>query len=92
MTEDILEVRLDRPYDALEKLEGSGLVREAALFGDTLHAVVADAREARPAVAAFLHDEGFTVTSAAAVTPSLEDVFVSLIEAEDRKAAAEKAT
>ncbi|MCB1981403.1 MAG: ABC transporter ATP-binding protein, partial [Rhodoferax sp.] len=34
MPEDVLELRVDRPFDALAAIEGSGLVREAALFGD----------------------------------------------------------
>jgi ABC-2 type transport system ATP-binding protein len=88
MSEDILQIRSDRPFEALERLESSRLVREAALFGDALHAVVADAREAGPAVTDFLREAGFEVASVSAVTPSLEDVFVSLIEGEDRKIAA----
>jgi ABC-2 type transport system ATP-binding protein len=88
MSEDILQIRSDRPFEALERLESSRLVREAALFGDALHAVVADAREAGPAVSDFLRGEGFAVESVSAVMPSLEDVFVSLIEGEDRKIAA----
>ncbi|HUX23181.1 MAG TPA: ABC transporter ATP-binding protein [Burkholderiales bacterium] len=87
MPEDILEIRLDRPFEALNRLESSGLVREAALFGDALHAVVADASNASPSVKNFLIKEGFDVESVTAVMPSLEDVFVSLIEAEDRNAA-----
>jgi ABC-2 type transport system ATP-binding protein len=90
MPEDILEIRLDKPFEALEKLEGSGLVREAALFGDALHTVVEDASKAGPAVKDFLTKENFDVESVTAVMPSLEDVFVSLIEEEDRKAAVNK--
>jgi ABC-2 type transport system ATP-binding protein len=87
MPEDILEIRVARPFEALEKLEGSGLVREAALFGDALHAVVDDAAAARPALERYLSGEGCDVASIQQVAPSLEDVFVSLIEAEDRRTA-----
>jgi ABC-2 type transport system ATP-binding protein len=87
MPEDILEIRLDRTFDALEKLEHSGMVRHAALFGDALHAVVENAQQASPVVKEYLAKEGFDVELIAAVTPSLEDVFVSLIEQEDRKTA-----
>ncbi len=86
MPEDILEIRLDRPFDALESLEGSGLVREVALFGDALHAVVQDADKAAVEVRTYLSRQGFDVGSVAAAMPSLEDVFVSLIEKEDREA------
>jgi ABC-2 type transport system ATP-binding protein len=87
MPEDILEIRVARPFEALEKLESSGLVREAALFGDALHAVVDDAAAARPALERYLSGEGCDVASIQQVAPSLEDVFVSLIEAEDRRTA-----
>ncbi len=88
MPEDILEIRLDRASDALEALESSGRVRGAALFGDALHAVVEDARRAVPEVREYLVAQGFGVDSVHAVPPSLEDVFVSLTEQEDRRVAA----
>jgi len=83
--DDILEIRVERPFEALERLEASGLVREAALFGDTLHAVVGEAAAGAPAVARFLNEQGFAVEAVHRVRPSLEDVFVSLIELEDRQ-------
>jgi ABC-2 type transport system ATP-binding protein len=83
--DDILEIRVDRPFEALERLEASGLVREAALFGDALHAVVGEAEAGALAVARFLDGQGFVVEAIQPVRPSLEDVFVSLIELEDRK-------
>ncbi len=91
MPEDILEIRVDRPFEALEHLEASGLVREAALFGDALHAVVADAAHAAAGARQSLAAAGFDVEAARAITPSLEDVFVALIEEEDRKADVRKA-
>ena len=92
MPEDVLELRVDRPFDALAAIEGSGLVREAALFGDALHAVVADAAAAADPLRARLVEAGFAVESLQQVTPSLEDAFVSLIEAEDRAEAGRRAS
>ncbi len=83
--EDILELRVDRPFEALEQLETSGLVKDAALFGDTLHAVVGDAAADGAAVGAFLAERGFAARGITQVLPSMEDVFVSLIELEDRR-------
>jgi len=85
--EDILEIRVNRPFDALEQLEKSDLAQEAALFGDALHAVVGNAATASPALNDFLAQQGFTVQGIRQVTPSLEDVFVSLIELDDRQRA-----
>ena len=92
MPEDVLELRVDRPFDALAAIEGSGLVREAALFGDALHAVVADAAAATDPLRRLLVEAGFAVESLQQVTPSLEDAFVSLIEAEDRAEAGRRAS
>jgi ABC-2 type transport system ATP-binding protein len=83
--EDILELRVDRPFEALEQLEASGLVKDVALFGDTLHAVVGDAAADGAAVGEFLAGRGFAAQGIAQVLPSMEDVFVSLIELEDRR-------
>ena len=57
----------------------------AAAFGDNLHAVVDDAEAAAGAVGTFLAGRGLAVERIAAVLPSMEDVFVSLIELEDRR-------
>ena len=55
------------------------------MFGDALHAVVSDAATATVALNGFLAQQGFAVQSIKQVTPSMEDVFVSLIELEDRQ-------
>jgi ABC-2 type transport system ATP-binding protein len=87
--DDILEIRVERPFEALERLEASGLVRETALFGDALHVVVGEAGTGAPSLARLLEDQGFVVEAIQPVRPSLEDVFVSLIELEDRRNPAE---
>ncbi len=83
--DDILEIHVDRPFEALESLEGCELVKEAALFGDALHAVVKDAPAASANVQHYLAEKGFMQIDIGQVAPSLEDVFVSLIEHEDRQ-------
>jgi ABC-2 type transport system ATP-binding protein len=83
--EDIIEIRVERPFEALERLENSGLVQEVALFGDALHAVVGNAAMATAAISEFLATQGLKVEVITQVAPSMEDVFVSLIELEDRQ-------
>jgi ABC-2 type transport system ATP-binding protein len=83
MPEDVLEVAVDRPVETLELLSKEPVVREAALFGTALHVVVADASTDSPAVRAALERAGIRVDRMEKILPSLEDVFVSLIEAED---------
>jgi len=87
MAHDILEIQLDQPFVGLEALERSGLVIEAALFGDALHVVINDAQRAIASVREYLTNQGLHIDRIEPIEPSLEDVFVSLIEAEDRRAA-----
>jgi ABC-2 type transport system ATP-binding protein len=91
MSDAVLEVVCDRPQDALEVLQGAHGVKEAALFGQALHVVVADADSSRGPVREALEAAGHAVEAVEPVTPSLEDVFVSLIEARDKAEAPRKA-
>jgi len=84
MPEEVLEIWCDRPQEAMALVEQQPGVKEAALFGRALHAVVHDRDISAPAIARALSVEGFQLERLEPVTPSLEDVFVSLIEARDR--------
>jgi ABC-2 type transport system ATP-binding protein len=84
MKEHILEIVCDRAEQAMGELERLGAVNEVALFGKGLHAVVDDASEAAPRVRQWLAERGYRVERVERIVPSLEDVFVSLIEAHDR--------
>jgi ABC-2 type transport system ATP-binding protein len=53
-------------------------VIDAAVFGSTLHAVVADAQAALPKVREVLEAGRMRVGRLEQIPPSLEDVFVSL--------------
>ena len=90
MQEDILEVICDRPQDAMADLEKVEGVNESALFGNALHLVVNNADEASNSVKKRLHDKGYQIKQIEKIVPSLEDVFVSLIEARDRAAEPQK--
>ncbi len=90
MPGDVLEIDADRPVEALELLPKEPIVREAALFGKLLHVVVANASTDSPAVRGALERAGIRVDRMEKILPSLEDVFVSLIEAEDRAEARKK--
>ncbi|MBI1921345.1 MAG: ABC transporter ATP-binding protein [Geobacter sp.] len=88
MAEEVVEVVCDRPQDAMEHVEKLPGVRHAALFGRGLHVVAEDAETAIPAFVETLSAKGFVDVRAEKIMPSLEDVFVSLIEARDRQVAA----
>jgi ABC-2 type transport system ATP-binding protein len=84
MPEEILEITCPRPDEALGLLEKMPGVTEAALFGRGLHVVTRDAAKLLPDLESFLTQQGYAPARAEKIVPSLEDVFVSLIEAHDR--------
>ncbi len=84
MKESVVEVICDRPQDAIGEVEDLEEIKGVALFGRGLHAVAADADAAERALGKRLTERGYKVEGIEAVTPSLEDVFVSLVEARDR--------
>lgn len=84
MKEAVIDVICDRPQDAIGEIEDLEEIKGVALFGRGLHAVAADADAAKRALRKRLTERGYTVAGIEAVTPSLEDVFVSLVEARDR--------
>lgn len=84
MKEEVLEVLCERPQDAMGEVEGIQGVKEAALFGKGLHLVAGDGEETARRVKEFLEKKGYRVERVEKILPSLEDVFVSLIEAKDR--------
>jgi ABC-2 type transport system ATP-binding protein len=89
MTDQILDIQCPRAHEVMDDLASLPEVREVALFGAGLHVVVADAEFAKRAIAAECHRRGLQLRQIEQITPSMEDVFVSLIEAEDRKEPAE---
>jgi len=90
MPEEIVEVLCDRPQDIMELIEEIPGVRHAALFGRGLHVVVERAVETIPAISGKLSAAGHRASHPEKIAPSLEDVFVSLIEARDRMEAGQR--
>ncbi len=84
MKEDLLEVLCERPQEAMADIEKIGGINEVALFGKGLHVVVQDAATAIAAIGRTLSERAYRVERVERIVPSLEDVFVSLIEARDR--------
>ena len=64
----------------MEKIEKLDLVKEAALFGNSIHVVVKDAAIAVPAVKKLIEADKVKDFSVKRIEPTLEDVFVDLIE------------
>ena len=78
MTRDVLEIEADHVVEAMEFLEQQGI--ETAVFGSLLHATVEDSTAAVPLIHKILGGQNITVRRVDKIVPSLEDVFVTLIE------------
>ncbi len=84
MREDVIDIICERPQDAMAEIAGVESVKDVALFGKGLHAVATDGDAAAVAIRQRLKTRGYRIDRIEAITPSLEDVFVSLVEARDR--------
>jgi ABC-2 type transport system ATP-binding protein len=78
MTRYVLEVEVDRVVDAMEVLSKNGI--ETAIFGSLLHATVDSMEKAVPKIRKVLEAANIMAVRIERIVPSLEDVFVTLIE------------
>ena len=78
MKREILEIETERTVEALEILLDNGI--ESAIFGSALHATVEDAALSSQRIRGIMESAGIAVERIERIMPSLEDVFVSLIE------------
>ena len=84
MGDTILDLRCPDPQSLLTPLKQLPELRDASLFGAGLHLVAGNAEDAAGAVNRLLLDLGIEA-SLTRVMPTMEDVFISLIEAVDRE-------
>jgi drug efflux transport system ATP-binding protein len=80
----IVEIRTARAVDAMRLLDAMPEVEKTSLFGTAVHAVLRDARVRPEALAGRLRSSGIDVDSLDAVAPSLEDVFLDVIDKASR--------
>jgi len=81
---DVLEISLPNAQSWLEQITKVEGVKEAALFGSNIHALVYDSSKAIPSIKQFLQKMNVGEFSVNKILPSLEDVFVCSIENYDR--------
>jgi ABC-2 type transport system ATP-binding protein len=77
----LVEVVCERPREAARLLRGIAGVRETQIFGDRTHLVVDDFSVMRTRIEAVLSAHRIGLVSVRAAAPSLENVFISLVEA-----------
>ena len=77
----LLNVVCDAPFDAVTVLEGLPGVRDVALHGTDIHALVEPTEQSAERLASRLRQAGLAVRDVRPIEPTLEDVFISLIGA-----------
>ena len=82
--EDILEVQCSRPHEAMDLVAAIPGVKEVALFGSGLHVSTDSATGLENPIQAVLTENGFSLDRIEKIPPTMEDVFVSLIETRDQ--------
>lgn len=78
--EPLLELQTPDPVGALAALDGVAGVVRAGLFGRQLHVTVADQDRGLAELPAVLAARGVEVVALRPIPPSLEDVFIALVE------------
>lgn len=80
MQEQIINLRCPAPQYVIDTLTALPEVRDASLFGAGLHIVTGDSIKAMEAIRRALGDLDIPIQALEKIQPSMEDVFVSLIE------------
>ena len=83
MQEDVLKITVTDSQDWIERLKKLDFVKEVALFGVALHAIVKDAGKATLIIKDLFYKAGVRDFQIEKIQASLEDVFVSMIESYD---------
>ncbi len=87
----IIELDTDSPSDALGLIREMSVIDEVSFFGRLIHAVTSvssdGVRQTMDDISRLLQQHGIPVTRINTIPPSLEDIFISLIQQEDNRAA-----
>jgi ABC-2 type transport system ATP-binding protein len=85
MEDKIIDLRCPNPQDLIGPLKELPEIRDVTLFGSGLHLVTPEAASGMAAARRLLADRKVGEVKMEVITPSMEDVFISLIEAVDRQ-------
>jgi ABC-2 type transport system ATP-binding protein len=81
----IVEFRTDRSVDTMRALDAMPEVEKTSLFGTAVHAVLRTEAVRPDELAERLRSQGIAVQSVEQVAPSLEDVFLDVVERAERE-------
>jgi ABC-2 type transport system ATP-binding protein len=83
----LLNLESSDPLETMKALEHQPGIRDVAVFGAGLHVTVDDPGAAQPLIRRVLGERGVEVRRMEPIEPSMEDVFVAMVELEERSAA-----
>jgi hypothetical protein len=88
LTGTLFEVIVTSPRDALDKLTHRSDIGSAQVFGDRLHVWIdrTDSQAAAALLKSATESAGLAPSSVRPIVPSLEDVFIARLAAEDARA------
>jgi ABC-2 type transport system ATP-binding protein len=82
----LMNLESSNPLESMRALENIPGIRDVAVFGKGLHVTVEDLATAEKNMRESLAEKGISIQRLEPIQPSMEDVFVALIEEEERKA------
>ena len=84
LAQGVMEVECDPLIPSSDLLKKEPWVYESAIFGNSLHVISKEGVDSEKAVTDLFQRHGIVLKKMGWIRPSLEDVFVSLIEKEER--------
>jgi ABC-2 type transport system ATP-binding protein len=81
----ILEVECDKPVAALEILERENFVEEVSIFGNNIHIAVNEKYNEEDQIRQILFNNSIVTKRIDKIVPTLEDVFIHLLEKDVKK-------
>lgn len=82
----LMNLESSDPLESMKALADQPEILETAVFGGGLHIMVQDPVSAEPVIRKALDAKQINIRRLEAIRPSMEDVFVAMIEQEERKA------
>jgi len=87
----VYEVETDRVIDAMAALDEDKRIGETSVFGSFLHVSIAKEQDAKAVISEVLQKHGIAAKRIEPIVPSLEDVFIHLIDEQTKFAKEERA-
>ena len=77
----IFEIDSDTPVELMEKIKNADFVDDVSIFGNNLHLSVNEKMRDKEQIISFANQFGnYKIKSIDEITPTLEDVFIHLLE------------